>query len=483
MPTNVNRNYQIDATWLTQYAIKFYNEDELIYTQWSDYGKAAEDPVESGTILAPIKNGTVDMQYRFSKWDNLPTNVYKAVSVYAQYDTYWAAKFWNENTLYLTEWVIDGGTVVAPKDYFEDYINPTKTSTAQYDYHFSQWDGNFDTFMTSARNFYAIYTNTIRRYNVYFYNENTLLQTKEDIPYGSSTSYTGTTPIKQGVENPEEYVFKGWVPSPENITGETVCYPLFKFTGYLFGKLNADSEYGTIDNPNWDMINAYWNTINNDMESYKSGALSSDELVTKYPIGARMIIPVNLSDGMVVADVEIIGHSHDDLADDSGKAQLTFFCVDLPQILHRMNEDSSNEGGYETSEMRAFINGELFNALPDELKAIINPVYKVSDGGSSNKTLVTTTDNCWLASYDEVGLTSSSNNLTGQGELYSSIFSSNKNSRKKYITDDTAAGGWWLRTSYYSANSNSMFWRVTNSGGSYSDIAFNSFYVAFGFCI
>ena len=148
-----------------------------------------------------------------------------------------------------------------------------------------------------------------------------------------------------------------------------------------------------------------------------------------------------------------------------------------------MNEESSNVGGWELSEMRTFLNNELFNALPDELKAIIKPVDKISDGGSSNKTLVTTTDNCWLASYDEVGLTSGSNNLSGQGALYSEIFSRNKDSRKKYITDDTAAGGWWLRSSYYSLNSNSMFWRVTNSGGSYSDIAFNYFYVAFGFCI
>ena len=133
--------------------------------------------------------------------------------------------------------------------------------------------------------------------------------------------------------------------------------------------------------------------------------------------------------------------------------------------------------------MREFLNNELFNALPEQLRSIIKSVLKISDGGAENKTLVTTTDNCWLASYDEVGLTSGNNNLSGQGELYSAIFSSNKDSRKKYITDEATSGGWWLRSSYYSLNSNSMFWRVTNSGGSYSDIAFNSFYVAFGFCI
>lgn len=487
LPTHIDRHYVIIAQYHTKFAIKFYNGNEHIYSQWSVQGDAAEDPVQSGAISAPIKTGTSDKSYKFSGWDNLPTNVQSSISVYAQFDIYWAAKFWNDRTLYLTEWVIDGGSVVAPKDYFEDYVHPTRTSTAQYDYHFSSWDGDFETPMTAAREFYAVYSNTTRKYNVYFYNDTELLYTVENVPYGSSTSYRGAIPTKLGVENPDEYVFKGWMPLPESITGETYCYALFKFTGYLFGKLGKtdgeDYGYGTVDNPNWDAINAYWDVISADVASYQNGTLIEDEFMAKYPIGGRMIVPINLADGFVYADVEIIGHNHDNLADDSGKAPLTFFCADLPQILHRMNEDSTNEGGYESSEMRAFLNIELFAALPEQLKSIIKQVYKISDGGSNNKTLITTTDNCWLASYDEVGLVSGNSNLAGQGNCYADIFSIDKNSRKKYITDDTASGGWWLRSSYYSLNSNSMFWRVTNSGGSYSDIAFNLFYVAFGFCI
>lgn len=490
LPTSIDRHYVIIAQYHTKFAIKFYkdqNDKEPFYKQWSVQGDAAEDPVAIGTISAPTKEGTNDISYKFSGWDNLPTNVQQSIGVYAQYDTYWAARFWNGNSLYLTEWVIDGGIVVEPNNYFENYINPTKDSTAQYDYRFSKWNGDFDTQMTSAREFYAVYTSTIRRYNVYFYNDNTLLQTKEDVLYGSSTSYTGSTPVKTGVENPDEYVFKGWSPSPDDITGETYCYAVFKFTGYLFGKLgkteDEDYGYGNVNNPNWDAINAYWDTISADVVSYQNGTLAESDFMTKYPIGGRMIVPINLSSGFIYADVEIIGYNHDNIADNSGKAPLTFFCVDLPQILHRMNVESTNDGGYELSEMRKFVNEELLVALPDELKSIIKPVYKISDGGSTNKSLVTTTDSCWIASYDEVGLVSGSNNLVGQGELYASMFSSNKDTRKKYITDEAVAGGWWLRSSYYSANSNSMFWRVTNSGGSYSDIAFNSFYVAFGFCV
>lgn len=487
LPTNINRHYVIIAQYHTKFAIKFYNGSEHIYSQWSVQGDAAEDPVESGAISTPTKTGTYDISYKFSGWDNLPSNVQSSTSVYAQYDTYWAARFWNDSTLYLTEWVIDGGVVVEPKHYFEDYANPIRESTAQYDYNFSKWDGDFETVMTGARDFSAIYYSTIRRYSVYFYNDTELLYTVENVPYGGSTSYSGATPVKLGVENPDEYVFKGWSPLPDNIVGETHCYALFKFTGYLFGKLgktdDEDYGYGTVDNPNWNAINAYWDVISTDVVSYQGSALTEDEFVAKYPIGGRMIVPISLSSGLVYADVEIIGRNHDNLSNGTGKAPLTFLCADLPQILHRMNAESTNVGGYELSEMRKFVNEELFAALPDSLQTIIKQVYKISDGGAANKTLITTIDSCWLASYDEVGLTSGSNNLAGQGEVYSDVFSSDKDSRKKYITDDAITGGWWLRSSYYSLNSNSMFWRVTNSGGSYSDIAFNHFYVAFGFCI
>lgn len=487
LPQNVTQHYKITPVYKIKYTINYYNGDELVYQYGAYQGESVIDPVATGVIPTPTKAGTSDTSYKFARWDNLSTNVQSTVDIYAQYDTFWAARFWNDSKLYLTEWIKEGEAVETPNWYFDDYVDPTRDSTAQYDYNFSSWDGDFDTPMTAARDFYAVYTSTIRRYNVYFYNDTELLYTVENVQYGSSTSYSGTTPTKLGVENPDEYVFKGWLPLPENITGETYCYALFKFTGYLFGKLGKtdgeDYGYGTVDNPNWDAINAYWDVISADVVSYQNGTLAEDDFMAKYPIGGRMIIPIDLTDGEVYADVEIIAHNHDDLADDSGKAPFTFFCVDLPQILHRMNAESTNEGGYEASEMRKFINGELLDALPEKLKTIIRPVYKISDGGSTNKTLITTTDKCWLASYDEVGLTSGSNNLSGQGELYSAIFSSNKDTRKKYITDDAVTGGWWLRSSYYSTNSNSMFWRVTNSGGSYSDIAFNLFYVAFGFCI
>jgi hypothetical protein len=510
LPTNISRHYIIIAQYHTKFAIKFFadkNDKEPFYRQWSVQGDAAEDPVATGAISAPTKVGTSDKSYKLSNWDNLPTNVQQSVSVYAQYDTYWAARFWNDKTLYLTEWVVDGGVVAEPKDYFDDYINPTRKSTAQYDYHFSNWDGDFDTAMLTARDFAAVYTSTLRKYNVYFYadakdvgNEDKALYVSRNIPYGSSTSYYGNTPVKPYVDNPDEYVFKGWMPAPHNITGETNCIALFKFTGYLFGKLgktlDTATEYGWVDEPNWDKINAYWDVIANDISSYKNGTLSESAFFTKYPIGGRMLVPINLdpvsTKNMIIrespfADIEIIGHNHDDLANGSGKAPLTFFCLDLPNIIRVMNDTSTTVGGWELCSMRTFLNGELFNALPSQLKEIIKPVYKISDGGCENQTLVTTTDSCWILSFDEVGFSTSSQPVVpGQGFAYSDIFS-DSSSRKKFITDSTEAGRWWLRSVYMS--STSLYWRVQLSGITYQQDASSAtnvgsyMYVAFGLCI
>ena len=487
LPQNVTQHYKITPVYKIKYTINYYNGDDLIYQYGAYQGESAIDPVATGVISTPIKDGTSDTSYKFAGWDNLETNIQSAVNIYAKYDTYWIARFWNDNVLYLTEWVIDGGTVIAPKDYFEDYIDPTRDSTAQYDYQFSKWDGDFESAITEPRDFYAVYTSTTRRYNVYFYNGDELIQTVEGVLYGYSTSYTGSDPVKTGVEDPTEYVFKGWMPAPENITGETKCYALYKFTGYLFGKLGKtdgeDHGYGTVDDPNWDAINTYWTTIENDVANYKSGTMNEDDFKTKYQIGGRMIVPIEIPNDNIstFADVEIIAYSHDDLADGSGKATLTFLCKDVPNFVKQMNSTTSYMGWVDT-DLREFLNETLLNVIPESLKTVIKPVLKISDGGYSNKSLVTSEDLCWIPSYEEVGFTINNNVCAGQGYIYDSVFSDDS-SRIKYIVNSTDVGKWWLRSTNYNTNGTQMFLRVQMGGAPYAESATNRFNVAFGFCI
>ena len=491
LPTNVQLATDVYADFANIYPVRYYTTESTTtpyYTQWVQEGHSAYDPVIAGECDPPADIEASDKLQRFASWIDIPTNVMSVCNVYCKRDIYWAAKFWNDNTLHCTEWILNGSDTIEPKDYFEDYVIPTRKSTAQYDYTFTNWDGNFKT-VTESRNYTAVYSSTVRKYTVYFYNDTTLLKTVENVTYGTTTSYTGATPVKQGVDDPNEYVFKGWSPdaTKDAITGETKCYAVFKFTGYLFGKLGKtsgeDYGYGTVDNPNWTAINAYWNTINTDVQKYKAGTMTETAFKTKYPIGGRMLIPVALSSGTVVADMEIIGHDHDTLANNSGKSPITFFCADLPKILYHMNTSSTNDGGWTSCAMRQFTNGDLLSALPSQLQSIIKPVKKLSDGGAKNQILVTTTDSVWIASRDEVGLNSGSDYVKGQGILYASIFSQSNDSRKKDIMDSAEQGGWWLRSSVCASTTSSNIYRVTKSGGVYGDISSNPFYVAFGFCV
>jgi hypothetical protein len=284
-------------------------------------------------------------------------------------------------------------------------------------------------------------------------------------------------------DTPEDYDFKGWSPAPDYITGETKCYALFKFKGYLFGRLDEGSEYGTTDAPNWEKINAHWDNIYSDVAAYKSGAMSQSDFEKKYIIGARMLIPVNLPDGTSsVADVEVIGYNHDNLADGSGKAALTFFSSELLGIEKPMFNDTYVSGGWRESNMRTFLNNELYaNGLPDQLHNIVSAVRKLSDGGADDKTLVETVDYCWCASMDEINFMNVRNTLYGQGEPYDQVFK-NDADRVKIIVNTNEEWGWRVR-SYAYGSSRGFFHRITKSGGTYPESPQNPYPVAFGFCV
>ena len=451
---NVTLPRTVNAVFANVYPVRFYSDsnlENLHYVQWVIEEQDAFDPVANGDVEEPTKAETADIKYSFVEWSAIPTNVTAIVEVYATYIENWAVRFYNDDILIYTQWVQNGSNATDPVTN-GDIEAPTRTSTAKYDYTFSSWDGDFEN-VTESRTMTAVYSSIIRKYTVYFYNNDTLLQTVENVQYGSSTSYTGSTPTKLGVDNPEEYVFKGWAPTPTNITGDTICRALFRFTGYI--------------TDDWDVIKA----------NVENGTATS-----LYPIGGRKEYTFTIDDITYTADVEIVGHNHDDLADGSGKAALTWVCKDLSDYMIRFNNTNTNLGGWENSEARTICNGVLYDSFPEKLQAAISEVNKLSDGGIDNKTLVTTVDKVFILSYDELSISANKYALSGQGEAYSSTFTEDKETRKKYLSDGTTAG-YITRSSYLNDNSPGMIWRVTNVGGTYSDLAFNKFNICFGFCI
>ena len=138
-------------------------------------------------------------------------------------------------------------------------------------------------------------------------------------------------------------------------------------------------------------------------------------------------------------------------------------------ILYKeFNSSTSNTGGWSSSELRTFINNDIYNALPVGLRNIIIDTVVVSGHGKSDSTNFVTTDKLYLLAPKEIFSNWSNSydtakSLTRTFDYYISagVTTSNYSGAKKY--KGTSAYYWWLRSAY--STSNSDFFRVNRSGG------------------
>ena len=81
------------------------------------------------------------------------------------------------------------------------------------------------------------------------------------------------------------------------------------------------------------------------------------------------------------AEWKIIGFDHDDLADGSGKAPISWDMVRAYKDEWSMNDEATNAGGWDQCKSRKRMDGELLSLCSDELQAIIKPVIKLTSAG------------------------------------------------------------------------------------------------------
>ena len=100
----------------------------------------------------------------------------------------------------------------------------------------------------------------------------------------------------------------------------------------------------------------------------------------------------------------IIGINHDDLADGSGKAGLTFLFT--TGYSETMNSTDTNVGGWEKSEVRSKMNsGEIWNLMTGDFQSKVKAVTKLTnnvDGKTKDAAVTATTDKLFLLSYSEM---------------------------------------------------------------------------------
>ena len=135
----------------------------------------------------------------------------------------------------------------------------------------------------------------------------------------------------------------------------------------------------------------------------KNGTSSIAYAKAKAAMDAGTQFSVKLTNGETL-EYRIVGINHDDLADGSGKAGLTFEAINAV-LGARLNPTDTNTGGWEKSELRGRLNsGDLWTLLPAEFQSKVKSVTKMTDnkGGGSAGTPTATTDKVFLLSATEV---------------------------------------------------------------------------------
>ena len=158
------------------------------------------------------------------------------------------------------------------------------------------------------------------------------------------------------------------------------------------------------------------------------------------------------------------------------------FVLEFEDIIttHNMNPSGTYKGttyqygwnvdGWPASSMYTFVNNDIYNALPSELKNGIIDTTVVSSHGKTDTSNFTSTDKLYLLSTAEVWAQGSSNTInydtardvTRQLDYYKNLGTSTSNYSGAIKKNGTRASLWWLRSA--SSNANFTFYNVHNSG-------------------
>mgnify|MGYP000678792854 CR=1 FL=1 len=142
-----------------------------------------------------------------------------------------------------------------------------------------------------------------------------------------------------------------------------------------------------------------------------------------------------------------------------------------------MNSTRSNVGGWPASKMYTYVNTDIYNSLPTDLKNAIIDTTVVSSHGSSDSTNFTSTDKLYLLAPKEIysvfsATRDTAKDLTRQLDYYNSIGVTEGSSSGAIKKLGTTATLWWLRSACASYNSN--FFSVNNGGNWNYDYDANS---------
>lgn len=198
-----------------------------------------------------------------------------------------------------------------------------------------------------------------------------------------------------------------------------------------------------------------------------------------YKIGDT--VPVNMG-GQGTINMQIVAFDVDTLADGSGKAAISWIGKELLKTTKRMNpartgtsgaynEGTGTIGGWEKSELRAYLNNTIKPLIPADVASMIRSVKKTHDSYNTAGSKVTQTveEEVWIPAYG---------GELSNGGIYNSWFQ-DKTNTIKCAAGSSSVLQWWTR----SANGSSFFWRINTTGlGTASGAVTNTIGVPLCFC-
>jgi len=209
----------------------------------------------------------------------------------------------------------------------------------------------------------------------------------------------------------------------------------------------------------------------------------------KYKVGDKKKLDLGPQGNVYM---QIAAFDEDELADGSGKAAITWISQELLKSEYRMNQNqdqyssgsymlgTGSIGGWEYSDMRAWLNSNVKPLIPATVREALQPVTKYSisyyPDGSMNQD-ASTVDEVWIPSAQEIF-----GQNENKGPTYAELFNSDS-SRIKSKKGASKSTMWWLRSAY--KNNESYTFGYVSSSGSYfgNNVASTTGAVALGFCL
>lgn len=544
LPTNVQSNVTIIAQYETQYAIYCMNGSALYNTQWVSYGGNGTAPTNPSKAATPQYTYTFQGWSKNSEATTVDADAFNNITaprtlyaVYTETLRTYTVRWYNGSTLLETDNNVpyggtatyDGATPTPPTDFrfkgfepdgtniqgdtncyaqFEDtrsplttyfagtmteYVSgPDATKVAQYAFYKVTNLKTVDTTATTVEqyafrectNLESVTTNGTSGVNIgqYAFHSCSHLEFVDLKNTGANT--IGANAFA-GANNLTHLIIRSETVSALSASSALTGTKIAVGAGAIYVPAVLVDSYKAATN--WSTyaahiypISAYpvtdFSTISDSWADINANA----NYATDYVVGDTKLLDLG-SKGKLY--MELVALDTDNLADESGKARMTWISKGIIEN-HAMNSsqktvDGSTEytaGGWLYTDMRSYLRETIMPLMPEALQNNIKKVTKTYRTKSPTDTTLSTTDTLWIPSHKEVGFTNASY-VESDGVVYSDVFKSH-DTRIKYNTSGTASV-WWLR----SASSTSVFRVVNNNGNEYGYTANSPNGLVLGFCL